>query len=670
LTLRKPEGTAAVHHSCMNSAYVASYFDALHSVLEENKLLCEPELIWNMDETGCSLSHTPGKVCAKTGSKYLQQRVSGNRETITLLCAGNAAGVAIPPHVIVKGKTVKSLNSLKTADAPQGTKFSTSDSGWTKQGLALMWFKDHFIPNIGKKRPQVLIMDGHNSHNFTELIQAAIDNNVILVELPEHTSHWLQPWDKSVFGPFKKAYNAECNKLMSDNPGVTVSRNNFCSLMSAAWKSSVTPLNLRSGFRSTGIFPFNPAIIPEEAFQPNAVTQFVRTNPEASDATDTPTNALLTPAVNSPTGAASEALTQTDLLTEFTVDFEQCLNIQTLFEASSVVSNGSCTLNIEEDISNDVGTTSVVCPPDLALMAVELAAGADKVSSFKTWFDMKRGNEVKDPLYHTWRLYKNRLCEEKLNKISIEGATVAVMKEQDKGPTEEETAELLTEQHKELTEEEMAELVKLVIGVAQDRGPTEEETATKLVTEQDKGPMEKATVMIADQTVMGKDKQVTEAQTKISLVQSKGPPPQQDNAPGQEIYFPFSNSSSPNDTDADVLIYPVVTKKISLNPQNRPKPKYFILTSDEVLTAKTDMEKKKQECEKKKQENLLKKLKRPAASAESTMTVDADAKIEGVPPPKKDSKKLMAKRKIASKRQKRHQLGLPPALMRHFRKLH
>jgi len=101
LTLRKPEGTAAIRHSCMNPSYVASYFKALHTELASNKLLDEPTKLWNMDETGCSLSHSPGKVCARTGAKHLQARVSGNRETVTLLCAGNAAGDVIPPHMVI-----------------------------------------------------------------------------------------------------------------------------------------------------------------------------------------------------------------------------------------------------------------------------------------------------------------------------------------------------------------------------------------------------------------------------------------------------------------------------------------------------------------------------------------------------------------------------------------
>jgi hypothetical protein len=111
-------------------------------------------------------------------------------------------GEFLPPHIIINGKTAKSLNSLQTYDAPEGN-LSVSGSGRTKQCLAFIWFKEHFIPNTGMKRPQILTMDGHNSHNFVEVIQTADDSNVIM----EHTSHWLQPWDRVVFGPFKKAYN-------------------------------------------------------------------------------------------------------------------------------------------------------------------------------------------------------------------------------------------------------------------------------------------------------------------------------------------------------------------------------------------------------------------------------------------------------------------------------
>jgi len=134
LTLRKPEGTAAVRHQFMDAVKVSKYFEAVTTIMDNCSLQCKPQNIWNMDETGVQLDYTPGKVVAGKGAKYLHSRTSGNRETITLICAVNAAGKSLPPHVIVKGQT-RSLNSLQTEDAPDGTTWSCSDSGWTKQGI-------------------------------------------------------------------------------------------------------------------------------------------------------------------------------------------------------------------------------------------------------------------------------------------------------------------------------------------------------------------------------------------------------------------------------------------------------------------------------------------------------------------------------------------------------
>ena len=161
--------------------------------MDEADLLSKPASIWNMDETGLQLDHKPGLIVAQKGSKYLHSQTSGNRETITIIAAVNPAGAAIPPHVIVKGKTRKSLNSSNTLAAPTGTTWSWSDSGWTKQGIALIWFTESFLPNIGPKRPQLLILDGPESHNFVELIDVAVQNNIHIIELSAHTSNWLQP---------------------------------------------------------------------------------------------------------------------------------------------------------------------------------------------------------------------------------------------------------------------------------------------------------------------------------------------------------------------------------------------------------------------------------------------------------------------------------------------
>jgi len=108
LCLRQPEGTAAIRHQCMDATKVEKYFACLKTIIDTDSLHIKPECIWNMDETGVQLDHRPGLICAEKGTKYLHSRTSGNRETITIIAAINAAGGSLPPHIIVKGKTKRS----------------------------------------------------------------------------------------------------------------------------------------------------------------------------------------------------------------------------------------------------------------------------------------------------------------------------------------------------------------------------------------------------------------------------------------------------------------------------------------------------------------------------------------------------------------------------------
>jgi len=128
-------------------------------------------------------------------------------------------------------------------------------------------------------------LDGHDCHNFIELIDTAVENNVHIIELPAHTSHWLQPCDRTVFGPFKSEYRKACDELSSSFPGTVVCGTNFCRLLKITWEGSVTPANITSGFRACGIYPFNPEAVPSEAYIPNSLYA-------APDVTEPPTECM------------------------------------------------------------------------------------------------------------------------------------------------------------------------------------------------------------------------------------------------------------------------------------------------------------------------------------------------------------------------------------------
>jgi hypothetical protein len=90
------------------------------------------------------------------------------------------------------------------------------------------------------------------------------------------------------------------------------------------------------------------------------------------------------------------------------------------------------------------------------------------------------------------------------------------------------------------------------------------------------------------------------------------------------MYFPLYNSSFPGEEDTDVLKYPAVTKKVFQHPKN--KPKYFILTREEVIAAKKEIEEKEKETEKKKEESRVRKLKLTSASVSENKTVSKKPK--------------------------------------------
>lgn len=182
----------------------------------------------------------------------------------------------------MKGETQRALHGFDLRSAPDGAEWSVSTKGWTKEGIAKLWCETVFLPNIGPERPQVLKLGGHDSHNFVKLIELAISDRIEIVELPAHTSNWLQPCDRTIFKPLKDAYNQVCQELTNEYPGVLVSKANFCGLLSNAWTKALSVDNITSGFKACDIHPFNPDQISRQAY---AASSLYVTEEEASQTT-------------------------------------------------------------------------------------------------------------------------------------------------------------------------------------------------------------------------------------------------------------------------------------------------------------------------------------------------------------------------------------------------
>ena len=269
LALKRPQKLSVTRAKAMNREATKEYFDILKGKLDE--LNVQPEFIWNCDETNIQLEHKPRAVIGRKGSN-VPGRVASSKESVSILGCGNAMGRVMSPMVIVKGKTKTSLMGWKTEDAPRNTKWAFQSKSYMDKSLGVDWFQNVFLQECGPQRPQLLIVDSHCSHEPLDLLELARKENITMLSLPSHCTHYLQPWDRSMFSPLKNKYNTVCSEFMAENVCHNITKQTWPGLFCKAWTSAITAENMKSGFHATGIYPFNPNIIPAEAYMTSPET--------------------------------------------------------------------------------------------------------------------------------------------------------------------------------------------------------------------------------------------------------------------------------------------------------------------------------------------------------------------------------------------------------------
>lgn len=212
LTVRKSEQfPEARAKATSDPAILRGWFALLEKEMVKANIMDKPENIYNVDETGLITDPAAGKVLSRRSSKNVYQNTGGSgREQITVCITGNAAGQTLPPYVVYKGKH---LYGSWCDGGPEGARYAMTDHGWMERVVFEDYFSHLFLRDSegwsNLAFPRMLIFDGHTSHISLSLALKAKQNNVVLLRLPSHLTHILQPLDRAVFGEVKRQWRTK-----------------------------------------------------------------------------------------------------------------------------------------------------------------------------------------------------------------------------------------------------------------------------------------------------------------------------------------------------------------------------------------------------------------------------------------------------------------------------
>lgn len=209
----------------------------------------------NFDET--NLPDDPGRerVIAKKGAKHARRTLDSSKSSVSIMFAGAANGIFLPPYVVYKSKN---LYPEWLEGGPAGCRYNRSKTGWFDSVIFEDWFYKTMLPYFKNKMgPKLLIGDNLGSHLSERVMRSCEENDIRFTFFLPNSTHRCQPLDLSFFRPLKCMWRKVITEWKLRHAGC-IPKSVFPGLLAQTLeRMQDVDKTLKSGFRAAGIVPLN-----------------------------------------------------------------------------------------------------------------------------------------------------------------------------------------------------------------------------------------------------------------------------------------------------------------------------------------------------------------------------------------------------------------------------
>ena len=241
---------------------IRQWFKDLRKNLKYYKLediLEDPSRVFNSDEMNIQLNPKKGNVISiQRWENVYETSPDPDKSNLTFLGTFGANGeIACPTIVFPYVRLPSDIIRLMPKDFCAAISESGCVTAPVFYDFICNTFNDWLVKNQIKK-PVILFLDGRTAHMTMQLSMKSQELGIFLYLLPPKTRRLLFPADVGVFKPIK----TEFKQLVHDyNSTKEVKRKNIGQFLEECL-SLITKESIINAFKTTGLCPYNPDIVP------------------------------------------------------------------------------------------------------------------------------------------------------------------------------------------------------------------------------------------------------------------------------------------------------------------------------------------------------------------------------------------------------------------------